>query len=286
VSVSRDDVLTRPSVFRRDLLAGKRFLVSGGGTGIGRAIATQLAELGAAVAICGRRPEPLEETQLLLASIGARCIAIPSNIREPRQVDALFDAVDTELGGIDALVNNAGGQFPQHSLDLSDKGWRAVVDTNLNGTWTMMQRAARRWRDREASGSIVNIVAPYVRGMYGLAHTVASRAGVAYLSRNVAVEWAPLRIRVNCVMPGGIDTPGLETYAPEVRAGIAHAHPLGRLGTAQEVAEAVVYLCAPSGSFITGEVLAVDGGHQLHGEMWQAGRPEGWAMERGGPRDD
>ena len=102
--------------------------------------------------------------------------------------------------------------------------------------------------------------------MYGLAHTVASRAGVAYVSRNVAVEWAPLRIRVNCVMPGGIDTPGLDTYAPEVRAEMAAAHPLRALGTPQDVAEAVVYLCAPSGSFVTGEVLAVDGGHQLHGD--------------------
>lgn len=279
MSLSRDDVLARPSAFRSDLLAGQRYLVSGGGTGIGQGIALALAELGARVAICGRRAEPLEETRALLASLGAPCFAKTTNIREPESVDALFDALDAELGGIDALVNNAGGQFPQHALDLSDKGFRAVVDTNLNGTWTMMQRAAQRFRARRARGAIVNIVAPYERGMYGLAHTVAARAGVAYLSRNVAVEWAPLGIRVSCVMPGGIATRGLETYAPEVRAEMASAHPVGALGSVQDVAEAVIYLSAPSTPFVTGVVLAVDGGHHLHGELWQAGRPEGW--ERG-----
>lgn len=274
--IARDDVLTRPTVYRSGLLDGMRFLVSGGGTGIGQGIALLLAELGARVAICGRRSEPLEETRALLASVGTDCAVRPTNIRDPEDVDALFAWLDEALGGIDGLVNNAGGQYPQHSLDLSDKGWRAVVDTNLNGTWTMMQRAARRWRERGAPGSIVSIIAPYVRGMYGLAHTVAARAGVAHLSRNVAVEWAPLGIRVNCVMPAGIATRGLEVYDEAVRAEMAQAHPLRMLGDVQDVAEAVVYLSAPSGRFITGEIVAVDGGHQIHGDLWQAGRPEGW----------
>ena len=274
--VRRDDVLGRPSVYRSDLLAGQSVLVSGGGSGIGQGIALQLAELGARVVICGRRLELLEETRELLASVGGECAIRPTNIREPEQVDALFEWIESDFGGLDALVNNAGGQYPQHSMDLSDKGWRAVIDTNLNGSWTMMQRAARAWRRREAAGSIVSIIAPYVRGMYGLAHTVASRAGVAYLSRNVAVEWAPLGIRVNCVMPGGIRTKGLEVYDESVRAEMAEAHPLRRLGEVQDIAEAVVYLIAPSGNFITGEVIAVDGGHQVHGDLWQAGRPEGW----------
>ncbi|MCE2391712.1 MAG: SDR family oxidoreductase [Proteobacteria bacterium] len=280
VAPTRDDVLPRPTVFRADLLRGQTALVSGGGTGIGQGIALLLGELGARVAVCGRRPEPLQETCALLESAGAECSAIPANIRQPEQVDALFERLDEDFGGIDLLVNNAGGQFPQHALDFSDKGWRAVVDTNLNGAWTMMQRAARRWRDRDRPGSIVNIVAPFVRGMYGVAHTVAARAGVAYLSRNLAVEWAPLRIRVNCVLPGGIDTRGLEAYAPEVRRQMADAHPLGRLGRVQEIAEAVVYLAAASGEFVTGEVLAVDGGQRIQGELWLAGRPPGW--EEGG----
>ncbi|MCA9512268.1 MAG: SDR family oxidoreductase [Myxococcales bacterium] len=279
-------MLARPSPFRAGLLDGVRLLVSGGGTGIGQAIALAAAELGARVAVCGRRAEPLDETRALLASLGHACFARPTNIREPEAVDALFDALDAEMGGVDVLVNNAGGQFPQHAIDLSDKGFRAVVDTNLNGTWTMMQRAARRLRARGASGAIVNIVAPYERGMYGLAHTVAARAGVAYLSRNVAVEWAPLGIRVNCVMPGGIDTRGLEHYAPEVRAEMAAAHPTGSLGVAQDVADAVVYLAAPSTPFVTGVVLPVDGGHHLHGELWQAGRPEGWTRAADEGRGD
>ena len=182
----------------------------------------------------------------------------------------------TGTGRLDAIVNNAGGQFAQHSIDISDKGWRAVVDTNLNGTWTMMQRAARRWRSDGRSGSIVNIVIPYVRGMFGLAHAVAARSGVAFVSRTLAVEWAPLNVRVNCIVPGGIATAGLEVYDDAVVAEMAGANALGRMGQVQDVAEAVVYLAGPSGDYITGETLTVDGGHQLFGELWQAGRPEGW----------
>jgi citronellol/citronellal dehydrogenase len=254
--------------------------VSGGGTGIGRGIALLLAQLGANVVVCGRREEPLLETRERLEATGVRGVAVPTDIRDPEAVDALFARAAEELGALDLVVNNAGGQFPQHAIDVSDKGWRAVVDTNLNGTWTMMQRAARRWRAGGRGGAIVNIVAPYQRGMYGLAHTVASRAGVVHASRNVAVEWAPLGIRVNCVLPGGIATRGLETYAPEVRERMREAHPLRTLGEVQDVAEAVVYLAAPSGRFITGDVLVVDGGLQLHGELWQAGRPEGWEETR------
>ncbi len=272
----RDQVLSRPSVFRPELLRGRAALVSGGGTGIGQGIALLLAELGADVVVCGRREQPLAETCELLAATGVRCLAISTDIREPEQVDALFARATDELGVLDLVVNNAGGQFPQHAIDVSDKGWRAVVDTNLNGTWTMMQRAARHWRAAERPGVIVNIVAPYLRGMYGLVHTVAARAAVVHASRNVAVEWAPHGIRVNCVLPGGIATRGLETYAPEVRERMRDAHPLRTLGEIQDVAEAVVYLAAPSGRFVTGEVLVLDGGLQLHGELWQAGRPEGW----------
>jgi len=276
VSLRRADVLERESVYRADLLAGQRALVSGGGSGIGQGIALLLAELGADLVICGRRPEPLEETRELIESTTERrCVIDTMNIRDPEAVDVLFDHARAELGGVDLLVNNAGGQFPAHALDISDKGWRAVVDNNLNGTWTMMQRAARIWRDDQRSGAIVNIIAP-LRGMYGLAHTVASRAGVASLSRNVAVEWAPLGIRVNCILPGSIATRGHEVYAPEIRQQMARAHPLGRNGAVQDIAEAVVYLAATSGDFITGEVLHVDGGQQVHGTFWQAGRPEGW----------
>ena len=275
-AVDGEALLNLPTVFRADLFANRTLLVSGAGTGIGQAIACLFGRLGARVVLCGRSAEKLAATARLLDRIGAASLVQPTNIREPDQVDALFARIEAEGFAVDYLVNNAGGQFPQHSIDLSDKGWRAVVDTNLNGTWTMMQRAARFWERTRGTGAIVNIVAPHRRGMYGLAHTVAARAGVADLSRNLAVEWAPRGIRINCVLPGPIGTEGLEVYSDEARAALARQNPLRRLGDVQDVAEAVAYLCAPSGKFVTGEVLVVDGGHQLWGELWMAGRPAGW----------
>jgi citronellol/citronellal dehydrogenase len=272
--VSDEELVALPTVFRDGILHGQVALVSGAGTGIGKATACLFARLGGSVAVCGRTEAKLEKTAALLAGLGARVLAVPVNIREPEQVTALFDAVYGEFGRLDILVNNAGGQFPQPAIDFSPKGWRAVVDTNLNGTWYMMQTAAQRWRDRDAPGSIVNIVAPYLRGMYGVAHTVASRAAVAHLARNVAVEWAPYRIRVNCVLPGPISTEGMNVYPPEAQAAMTRGNPMLSFGDVQDIAEACVYLCARSGKFITGEVLVVDGGQQLWGELWLAGKPE------------
>ena len=140
-----------------------------------------------------------------------------------------------------------------------------------------MQRAARFWQREQTGGSIINIVAPYRRGMYGLAHTVAARAAVAHLAQNLAVEWAPAGIRINCVLPGPIATEGLAVYSDEARAALAKSNPLHRLGDVQDIAEACAYLSAPSGKFITGEILVVDGGHQLQGELWMAGRPAYYA---------
>jgi citronellol/citronellal dehydrogenase len=279
--VSGDDeaLLARPTVFRDGIFAERTVLVSGAGTGIGRAIACLFGRLGARVVLCGRSAEKLAGTARLLDRVGAAHLVQPTNIREPEQVDALFARIEAEGLALDVVVNNAGGQFPQASLDLSDKGWRAVVDTNLNGTFTMMQRAARSWRRAERGGSIVNIVAPYRRGMYGLAHTVAARAGVAHVSQNLAVEWAPAGIRINCVLPGPIETEGLAVYSDEARAALTRSNPLRRLGDVQDVAEAVVYLSADSGRFITGEILVVDGGQQHWGELWMAGRAPGYEAD-------
>jgi citronellol/citronellal dehydrogenase len=170
-------------------------------------------------------------------------------------------------------VNSAGGQFPQAAIDFPDKGWQAVINANLNGTWYMMQRAAQYWRKRKKAGSIVNVVVVTDRGMPGVAHTVAARAGVIGLTRTVAVEWAPLKIRVNCLAPGLTATEGLEIYPPEAKKEFSRANPLRRTGTPMEIAEGIVYLGGPSGSFITGQVLTVDGGGNLWGELWTAGRP-------------
>jgi len=272
-SLSDDALLALPTVFRADLFQGKTVLVSGAGTGIGKATACLFARLGAQVALCGRSEVKLAATVRLLERIGAPCIAQPTNIREPEQVDALYARIESAGLSLDVLINNAGGQYPQPSIELSDKGWRAVVDTNLNGTWTMMQRAARFWQRARTGGSFVNILAPYRRGMYGLAHTVAARAAVAHLAQNLAVEWAPQGIRINCVVPGPIATEGLAVYSDEARDALAQGNPQKRLGDVQDIAEACAYLSAPSGKFITGEILVVDGGHQLWGELWMAGRP-------------
>jgi citronellol/citronellal dehydrogenase len=153
------------------------------------------------------------------------------------------------------------------------KGWNAVINTNLNGTWYMMQAAAQRWRDHQHPGNIVNIVVVTTHGLHGIAHTIAARSGVIGLSRAVAVEWAPLNIRVNCVAPGVIETEGWNVYSPEARAAYPRSNPMMRNGTTFDVAEACVYFAAPSGKFVTGEMLTVDGGGQLWGETWTTGKP-------------
>jgi len=262
-----------PTVYRPGLLKGKVVLVTGGGTGIGRAVALLCARLGAKVAICGRTVSRLEAVAAFAKKKKARVLAVAANVREPNQVDELFARVQAGLGGLDLLVNNAGGQFPGAAIDFPEKGWNAVINNNLNGTWYMMQRAAQHWREKRKPGSIVNVVVVTERGMPGVAHTVAARAGVIGLSRTVAVEWAPLGIRVNCVAPGLTATEGLEVYPPEAKKEFPRANPMKRPGTPMEIAEAVVYLGASSGSFITGEVLTVDGGGRLWGELWTAGRP-------------
>lgn len=269
-----EELLAQPLIYARGLFAGQRVLVSGSGAGLGQATAVLFARLGATVILCARNRDKLEHTAELIQRVGGSSRVHTLNIREPVAVAELMRVLDAEHGGLDVLVNNAGGQFPQPALDFSVKGWKAVVDTNLNGTWYMMQNAARHWVDRGEPGCIVNVIADFWRGLPGVAHTCAARAGVAFLSKSVAVEWAPHRIRVNCVAPGCIDTAAITGYPPEGLATFPEANPMRRIGDAQDVAEAVCYLAAPSGKFITGEVLTVDGGQQLWGDLWATGRPD------------
>ena len=269
-----DELVALPTVFAPGLLTGRVALVSGAGSGLGKAIAVLFARLGATLAICGRDGAKLDRAAALLRGLGAAVSCHAMTIRDPDAVAALIDAVDQRHGRLDILVNNAGGQFPQAAIDYSVKGWNAVIDTNLNGTWHMMQAAARRWRDAGQPGCIVNIVADIWRGMPGIAHTCAARAGVIYLSKSVAVEWAPLDIRVNCVAPGCVETTAFALYPPEGSATFPESNPQRHAGDVQDIAEACVYLAASSGKFITGEVLTVDGGQQLWGDPWPTGRPE------------
>lgn len=265
---------TRPTVFRADLLAGQRVVVTGGGSGMGKAVAVLAARLGAEVAICGRDESKLHATAEVVRTLTGRSIlAQAMTIRDPDAVEAFIDAVHARFGGLDTLVNNAGGQFPQDAIDFSRKGWLAVIDTNLNGTWWMMQAAATRWRDQGAAGNIVNIVANVERGMPQAAHTCAARAGVIYLSKTVATEWAPHRIRVNCIGPGVIETEGFSVYPEEALTRFHKANPMKMRGDAWDVAEAVAYLASPAARFITGEMVVIDGGQAQWGVVWPGGMP-------------
>jgi citronellol/citronellal dehydrogenase len=271
---SDDELAAMPLTFRDGLFDGQVALVSGSGRGIGKAIAYQLARLGAKVALCGRDEARLNTTAEKLRALGADVMAHPMSIRDPDAVSRLYDAVWQKFGTLDLVVNNAGGQFPQAAIDFSPKGWNAVIDTNLNGTWYMMQQAARRWRDAKRGGAIVNIVTVVLRGMPGVAHTCAARAGVIYLSKTVAIEWAPLGIRINCVAPGAIATEGMNVYSEEARKALPRSNLMKRFGDVRDIADAVCYLAGPSGAFMTGEVVTVDGGSQIWGDQWTIPRPD------------
>ena len=247
---SREDLSVRSTVFNRELFAGKTAVVTGAGGGLGLAIAALFARLGANLAINGRNEEKLASAREFLESLGANVYSTPMTIRDPEQVEAFVSGVNQEFGSIDVLVNNAGGQFPQAALDFSPKGWNAVIDTNLNGTWWMMQSTARHWVENKQPGSIVNIVADIWRGMPGIAHTCAARAGVIYLSKSVAVEWAPHDIRVNCVAPGCCESTGFGRYPEEGAATFQDSNPMRHAGDEWDVAEGVVYMAANSGKFV------------------------------------
>ena len=196
------------------------------------------------------------------------------DIRDQDAVDRLFDFAIERFGPLDLLVNNAGGQFPQAALDMSPKGWRAVVETNLTGTWLMMQTAARRWTAQAHGGAIVNIVAACGRGMPGIIHTSAARAGVINASRTAAVEWAPHRIRVNCIAPGVVDSGGLDVYPAEARARFTLANPQKALGDPWDIAQMVAFFGADAAKFMTGATVEMEGGGALWGDLWTIERPE------------
>ncbi len=272
---SDEQLAALPTVYAPGLFAGQRVLVSGAGSGIGKSIAYLYARLGARLVICGRKPEALESTAQRLRALGSPEVLVQAtNIRDAESVDALMDAVWSRMGGLDVLVNNAGGQFPQAALDFSAKGWNAVIDTNLNGTWNMTRSAGKRWVASDTPGCVVNIVIVIDRGNPGIAHSAAARGGVISLTRTLALEWAPHRIRLNCVAPGTIESNGFNNYQAENAARFCYSNPMKRNGDVQDIAEAVVYLSASSGKFITGETLRVDGGGTLWGEAWTAGKPD------------
>ena len=254
--------------FAPGLFAGQVAIVTGGGTGIGEAVARELLQLGARVAIASRKPEHLELALAALSQHG-EAIAVPCDIREPARVEQLVTAVLERWGRIDVLVNNAGGQFPMPASELSVRGFEAVVRNNLIGTFTVTREVAARAMLPARRGAIVNVTAGVSRGFAGMAHTGAARAGVENLTMSLAVEWAWADVRVNAVAPGVIRSSGTGQYPPELIEGSIARTPQKRLGAVEEAAHAIVYLASPAALFVTGAVLRVDGGAALWGDQWQ-----------------
>ena len=253
------------SVFRASLFEGRVALVTGGGTGIGRCIAHELAALGATVVIAGRRTGVLQQTVAEIEEAGGKADSVELNVREDEAVDRVVREIVAKHGGIDALVNNAGGQFASPAAMLRAKGWRAVIDTNFTGTFLMSQ-AVFNHSMSSRGGAIVNIVADMWNGFPGMAHTGAARAGVVNLTKTLSIEWAPCGVRVNSVAPGYVLSSGLANYPPDVQrmaAEIMPKNPSSRIGTESEVSAAVVFLLSPAAAFITGDTLRVDGGASL-----------------------
>ena len=244
------------AMFAPDLLAGRRALVTGGGTGIGRGIAHTLLLAGAEVVLAARRRDVLEATAGELRAVTGGTVHVEDvNIRDLDAVAALAE----RQPDVDILVNNAGGHFAQKAVDYSPNGWRTVVDLNLNGTWNMIQTFGRRMLASEGGGAICSIVMTVGRGMPGLAHSAAARAGVVELTRTLSWEWGP-RVRLNCVAPGQVRTTGWdETYDDGVGSGVGQ-QPLGFEGTPFDLGNAVTFLVSPAAAFVTGQLLYVDGG--------------------------
>lgn len=255
-------------MFQKDIFKGKIALVTGGGSGIGFEIARQLLSLGATVYIGSRRKDRLEEAIMKLHKYGD-CRAFVLDIREPENVKHFADLIENQSGRLDILINNAGGQFPSPSEAISPKGFSAVVNNNLNGTWNVIHEMSNRFLLPQKQGNIVNIVVNNYRGIPGMAHTGAARAGVQNLSMTLAVEWANRGVRINCVAPGIIQSSGLENYPPELLVGISDKIPMKRLGSIEEVAWATLFLASPMANYITGETIYVDGGNRLWGDVWE-----------------
>jgi citronellol/citronellal dehydrogenase len=256
------------SIFRAGLFSGHVAMVTGGGSGIGLAIARTLCELGASVAIAGRDAGKLERARARLAERGWTVHAAVCDIREVEQVASFVARVRSTLGEVSVLVNNAGGQFPTPAEHLSPRGWDAVIRNNLNGTFYVTREVALASMIPQRRGRIVNIIANVARGFPGMVHTGAARAGVENMTKTLAVEWSQHGIGINSIAPGIIRSSGTERYPEELVEMSRQRTPMKRLGTPGEVAELCAYLASEAASFVTGETWYIDGGAHLWGDTW------------------
>ncbi len=263
------------SVFAPALLRDQVVVVTGGGSGIGRCTAHELAHLGSHVVLVGRKPEKLQAVQAEILQDGGQASWQVCDIRQEDAVVALIQNVLRAQGRIDALVNNAGGQYWTPLEAISAKGWEAVINTNLTGGFLMARECYRQWMSANG-GAVVNIVADMWGSMPGMGHSGAARAGMVSFTETAALEWAASGVRVNAVAPGYIASSGMDHYPTEmgdVLRGMRKTVPQGRFGNEAEVSGAIVFLLSPAASFITGSTLRVDGARPQGRLGWPMGLP-------------
>jgi citronellol/citronellal dehydrogenase len=268
-------------IFAPDLLAGQIAVVSGAGSGLGRATALELSRLGATVIGCGRREEPLAETASLIAAEGGAAEARPMDIRDEEAVEKLFDGVLERHGRLDLLVNNAGGQFMSPAEAITPKGFRTVIELNVQGTWQMTHAAATKAFIPQEGGKVISVTLSPHNGMPGMAHSGAARAAVENMMRTLSVEWARFNIKLCAIAAGQFGTDVLRTkYPKQVSENVQRTIPLQRLGEPEEMAWLVAYLASPAGDFLSGCVLTIDGARDNWFGPWP---PPGATGEAGEP---
>ncbi len=258
------------SILRPGLFKDQTYIVTGGGSGIGRCTAHELASLGARVALVGRKAAKLEAVQSEIIADGGIASAHVCDIREEGPVRDTVAAIIAEHGRLEGLVNNAGGQFPGPLASINQKGWETVVRTNLTGGF-LMAREAFNQALAKTGGAIVNIVADMWGGMPGMGHSGAARAGMVNFTQTAAVEWGANGVRVNAVAPGWIASSGMDSYPESMKQwirGLRDAVPGKRLGTEAEVSAAICFLLSPGAAFISGDTLRIDGGASQGGRVW------------------
>ncbi|WP_267546568.1 SDR family NAD(P)-dependent oxidoreductase [Arthrobacter sp. H14-L1] len=257
------------SSFHPEALADKIVLITGGGTGIGRATALSVARTGAKVVLAGRREALLKETAELVRQAGGEAQTVAGDIREPEQVTELVDQALATFGRIDVLVNNAGGQFQAPAEEISVNGWRAVHRLSVESVWNVTREVATRSMIPNRSGLIVFMAFSPHRGIPGMVHATAARAAVENLASGLALEWSRYGIRSVAVAPGSIISEGLDQYSAQARLEWEQGVPLGRLGQPSDVAEVITFLATDAARYITGTTIDIDGG----ANAWGSGRP-------------